>query len=191
VSAGTCAEYDWSGNHCYRESDPCRPSTLYGACKYALALVGSQIGALTGVRVATGRIFYPYGPGEAGSRLTPSVIRSLLAGKPARCTEGRQVRDFIFVDDVARAFVTLLGTNSEGPVNVASGIPVTIREVVSQIAKLIGRPELLFLGAVPTPAFEPARLVADARVLESLQFRPRYDLERGLITTIDWWSRQR
>jgi nucleoside-diphosphate-sugar epimerase len=154
-------------------------------------LVGSQIGRLSAIRIATGRIFYPYGPGEARSRLTPSIIRSLLAGKPARCTEGRQVRDFIFVEDVARAFVTLLGTDYEGPVNVASGVPVSVREVVLRIAELIGRPDLLLLGAVPTPAFEPARLVADASVLRSLQFRTRYDLERGLTTTIDWWSRQR
>jgi nucleoside-diphosphate-sugar epimerase len=189
VSAGTCAEYDWSGLEEYREGDPCRPSTLYGACKHALSSVSIQMGKQSGVQVASGRIFYPYGPGETASRLTAATIRSLLAGKPAQCTAGLQIRDFLFVEDVARAFVTLLGSDHEGPVNVASGVPVTVREVVSRIAEIIGRPDLLLLGAIPTPKFEPARLIASVAVLESLGFRKRYDLDRGLRQTIEWWSK--
>jgi nucleoside-diphosphate-sugar epimerase len=189
VSAGTCAEYDWSGIEEYREDDPCRPSTLYGACKHALSSVGFQIGKQSGVGISSGRIFYPYGPGEAASRLTAATIRSLLAGKPAQCTAGLQVRDFLFVEDVARAFVTLLGSDYEGPVNVASGAPVTVRDVVSRIGELIGRPDLLLLGAIPTPKFEPAKLVANVTVLESLGFRRGYDLDRGLRRTIEWWSK--
>ena len=50
-----------------------------------------------------------------------SVIRSLLAGEPARCSHGNQVRDYLFAEDVADAFVALLESDVTGPINIALG----------------------------------------------------------------------
>jgi nucleoside-diphosphate-sugar epimerase len=188
VIAGTCAEYRWSDPVCTEHGTPLEPGTLYGAAKHALHTVAAAHFAHAGVALAWGRIFFLYGPGEAPGRLVPSVARSLLAGEEAACTHGRQVRDFLYVEDVARAFVALLMSDVTGAVNVASGVGVPIADVAAEIGRITGRPELVRLGAVPAPSGEPAALVADVRRLrDEVGWQPELDLEAGLRRTVDTW----
>jgi nucleoside-diphosphate-sugar epimerase len=189
VGAGSCAEYDWMGAGDLREDAPLAPATLYGACK---AAVGSIAGALArepgGLSAAWGRIFFLHGPHEKPARLVPSVIGHLLRGEPAPCSHGEQVRDFLHVEDVAAGFVALLDSNVRGAVNVASGAPVAVKDVVTRIGARIGRPDLLRLGALPQPPGDPPRLVADVRRLrDEVGFQPRIGLDEGLGRTIEWW----
>ncbi len=187
VLAGTCAEYRW-GDAVLAESSPIAPHTLYGAAKNALRECVEAASPLTGVSVAWGRIFFVYGPHEAPVRFVPDVIRALLEGRAAECTEGRQRRDFMHAEDVARAFVAVLDSDWRGAVNVASGQCVALADVVHALARLVGRPELVRLGARPTPAGEPARIAADVRVLhERIGFTPRHTLETGLASVVRDW----
>jgi nucleoside-diphosphate-sugar epimerase len=118
------------------------------------------------------------------------VIISLLKGEPARCSHGNQVRDFLYVEDVADAFVALLETAVSGPVNVASGYPITIRDVINRLAEKLGRKDLIQLGILPVPANEPQLLVADVgRLTNEIRWLPKYNLDKGLDKTIDWWKR--
>ena len=187
VGAGTCAEYDWSRSGVFRESDPIAPITLYGACKSSLHMISERLGEQLGVEVSSGRVFFPYGPAEPAGRLIPSVIRSLLSGESTACTEGLQVRDYIFVEDVASAFVTLLESSFRGPVNIGSGASVPVREIVAKIGEITGRPELVRFGAIPSRAGEPHEIVADVSRLRSLGWTPRYSLQDGLERTVQWW----
>ncbi len=157
VGAGTCAEYDWSGGHCDEASTLLAPATLYGEAKHALSCVFEDAGRESGLTTAWGRIFLLYGPAEHPARLVPSVARALLRGKPANCSGGTQVRDFLYVKDVAGAFAALLDSEVTGAVNIASGQPTAVRDVVLAIAAAIGRRELLRFG---DPANEPPRLTA-------------------------------
>jgi nucleoside-diphosphate-sugar epimerase len=185
VAAGSCAEYQSQDGACVEDETPCRPSTLYGVCKNAVQEILRAYCRLTGLSSAWGRIFFLYGPAEHPDRLVASVIRALLAGRKARCTDGLQVRDFLHVQDVADAFVALLDSDVTGPVNIASGRAVEVRTVVRTIARQLGRPELVELGAVPSRPGEPAAIVADTRRLErEVGFRPTLGLEEGLARTI-------
>lgn len=191
VLAGTCAEYDWSGDGICDEYDTkINPSTVYGACKAGLRLIHEQYSRQNGASAAWGRIFHLYGPHEPGLRLVPSIAQCLLRGEPANCTHGRQVRDFLYVDDVARAFVTLLDSRMEGAVNIGSGIPTTVAEVAAMIARIVQRPDLLRLGVLPLPRTEPETLIARVDRLRELGFRPQYSQEEGLRETIEWWRRR-
>jgi nucleoside-diphosphate-sugar epimerase len=191
VVAGTCAEYDWSGNCCSEVNTALAPATLYGTCKHALQLILSAFAAQEGLSLAWGRIFFLYGPNEDPGRLVASVIQSLLKGQVARCTSGRQVRDFLHVKDVADAFVRLLASQTTGPINIASGGKTTLREVVEEIGRQMGRPDLVQFGALPDSANDPVCLVADiTRLREELEWQPRYDLKRGLAHTIEWWKKE-
>ena len=182
VTAGTCAEYSWTKGDglCREDETPVEPASLYGASKDALRRMQEALARQLGFSHAWGRIFFPYGPGEPDGRLVPSVIRSVLAGEPARCSHGRQVRDFIYVDDAARAFATVLDSGLEGPVNIGTGEGVTIAEVAQAAAAAAGRPDLLQLGALPAREGEPDRLVADAGRLRSLGFVPHFSLSQGM-----------
>jgi len=189
VLAGTCAEYDWNYGYCSEGITPTRPQTLYGTCKNSLQEILSQFSKQTGISSAWGRIFFLYGPYEAKTRLIPSVITSLLQGLPARCTDGNQIRDFLHVEDVASAFVSLLDSNVEGPVNIASVQPVALKTIIYTIADLLGKRYLVKLGVLPTPENEPSFLVADVRKLnQQVGWKPKITLEAGLKSTIEWWK---
>jgi nucleoside-diphosphate-sugar epimerase len=191
VVAGTCAEYDWRHGYCSEAQTPLLPSTLYGICKHSLQQVLAAWAEKTGVSAAWGRIFFLFGPFEHPARLVPYVIRSLLKGEPAECSHGNQIRSFLYVRDVAEAFVELLASQVSGPVNIDSGQPVALKEIIYKIAESLKRPELIRLGARPAPAHEPPLLVGDARRLfTEVNWRPRYDLDQALAETIQWWRAQ-
>lgn len=192
VMAGSCAEYDWRYGWCSERVTPLQPSTPYGQCKHALQALLAAYCGMAGLSWAWGRIFFLYGPREHPLRLVSSVIMALLREQPAPCSSGLQMRDFLHVADVAAAFVALLESNVQGAVNVASGTPVSIREVVTQIAVALGRVDLLRLGARPVAASEPPLLAADVRrLVDEVKWRPQYDLGSGLASTIAWWRDNR
>lgn len=186
VMAGTCAEYDWSYAQCSEASTPCQPATLYGVAKHATRLLLEAWARQTGMSSAWGRIFFLYGPDEYPARLVPSVISSLVDGKPARCTHGEQSRDFMYVEDVAAAFVALLDSDVEGNVNIASGHPALLKDIVYAIADQLGRRDLVELGAIPANPADPAALVADvSRLRDEVGFVPQYPLQKGIERTIE------
>ncbi len=192
VHAGTCAEYDWSCGMCSEHRTPLRPSTLYGASKQAVGAAVTAYGAAHGPPTAWGRVFFLYGPGEHPQRLLPSVIGALLERRPVGVTHGRQVRDFMHVADVAGAFAALVAREDvQGPVNIASGEPVSLRELIGLVSARLDGAGLVRFGERPTPAGEPPVLLADTRRLrDEAGFTSRFDLESGLEDAIAWWRTQ-
>ncbi|MFQ5851464.1 MAG: NAD-dependent epimerase/dehydratase family protein [Candidatus Binatia bacterium] len=189
VFAGTCAEYDWSAEYLSEKTTPLVPRSLYGVTKNSLRLCVEKAAGQLGLSMAWGRIFFLYGPHEQAKRLIPSVITSLISRKPVACTHGRQRRDFMHVSDVARAFVDLMESTWEGPINIASGEAVMIKTVVDLIGEIVGHHDLIEFGGLETPSDEPACLSADVEILRKrIGFVPRYNLETGLQNTIEWWN---
>lgn len=188
VMAGTCAEYRWDGELLDELSSPIEPSTLYGRCKAATLGEATRIAAEHGVSLAWGRIFFMYGPAEHPSRLVASVARGLLRGERVPTTKGSQVRDFLHVDDVAGAFAALLESGVQGPVNIASGLPSTVREIVTLTASAAVGLDRVDFGALPMRAEDPARILGDpVRLTDEVGFRPTISLAEGLGATVDWW----
>jgi nucleoside-diphosphate-sugar epimerase len=73
-------------------------------------------------------------------------------------------------------------------VNVSSGRATQIRDIVLTLGNLLGRPELIQLGALPARANDAPMVVGDnARISTELRWQPKFELETGLKHTIDWW----
>jgi len=188
VMAGTCAEYDWDYGFCSPAVTPLRPATLYGVCKHALQMMLHAFSLQTGLSSAWGRIFFLYGPYEHPARFVSSIIGSLLRNEPARCTHGNQIRDYLYVEDVASAFVALLRSEVTGPVNISSGRPVTLRELALAAADCIGSRERLQFGALPSPPNEPLLIIGDNRCLaDEVGWTPTFDLAAGMARTVSFW----
>jgi len=189
VGAGSCAEYDWKYGYCSEDTTPLAPATLYGACKHALHIVLAAFAAQTGLSAAWGRIFFVYGPYENSDRLIPYVINSLLKNELVRCSHGNQIRDFLYVGDVAQALFELLKNEISGPVNIASGKPIVLKEMIYMIAEKLDRENLIALGAIPAAENEPPLLLADVhRLTHEIEWSPRFTLDEGLDLTINWWK---
>lgn len=182
--AGSCAEYEWGGMEPLEERrSPMRPRTLYGVSKDALRRVLESYASDTGLGWAWGRIFLLYGPGEDRRRFVASIIRALQSGTPAEMSHGRQIRDFLHADDVAGALVAIHASGVTGPVNVASGFPVTLLEVAQAVQRRLGG-EIAAGARQPAPD-DPPSLVADvARLRSEVGFVPQFDLATGLDATI-------
>jgi nucleoside-diphosphate-sugar epimerase len=187
VIAGTCAEYDWNYGLCTEEITPLSPCTLYGTCKNACRQITTAYANQVNLSLAWGRIFFPYGPCEKGERLVPSVIQALLKENPISCTHGNQFRDFIFVQDAADAFVELLESEVVGPVNIGSGQPTKIKEVVKLLVELVGgtREDPVRFGAITPPPNDPPFLIANVgRISNEVGWKPRWQLREGLLETV-------
>jgi nucleoside-diphosphate-sugar epimerase len=185
VFAGTCAEYEWADQtHCVEAVTPLVPATLYGTAKHALHTLVER----SGVSAAWGRVFFVFGPHEHPARLASSVASALVRGEPAETSAGTQVRDFLYSEDLADAFVALLDSDVEGAVNLASGDPRPIHEVVEAFGAAAGRPDLLRIGARPSNPAEPSVLTASVdRLRDEVAWTPPRTLEQRIADTVAWW----
>ncbi|MFT5123047.1 MAG: nucleoside-diphosphate-sugar epimerase [Kiritimatiellia bacterium] len=188
VLAGTCFEYDLHQGFLNEAQTPAEPDSLYGTCKNSLRQVAQSYAEQHNISLAWGRIFFLYGPHEYASRLVASVTNALLRGEDAKCSHGRQVRDFMHVQDVADAFVALMESPVTGTVNIASGAPTTLKDIVMTLAALTGGEALVKMGTYPSPENEPPVILADTRRLnQEVGWKPSMDLQAGLADTVAWW----
>lgn len=169
------------------ESAPCRPLSPYGLHKLLAEQYLLGAAHLYGLEVVVLRYANVYGPGqEAGLEggVVASFVERALAGLPLRVEgDGLQTRDFVFVDDVARANLLALTAAAPGAVlNVGTGQQVSVRQLAEQVLALIGERPLE--AAPPRPgdirhsALDPA---AAARVLG---WRAEVPLDEGLRRTV-------
>ena len=187
VAAGTCAEYVGNAGECHEEKTPLLPSTLYGSSKHALERELHSCSKRNGFSYAWGRVFHLYGPHEDPARLVAYAVRSLLRGEQALCSDGLQLLDLLHVVDVASAFVRLLESGVTEAVNIGSGNPVVVREVLNEIGRQIGQPQLIRLGAKPSAANTTRLWANTVKLAKEVGWAPHYDLAGGIKQTIEWW----
>jgi len=158
VGIGTCFEYDLGAGTLSVET-PLRPSTPYAASKAAAFLALSHYLPQQGVEFAWCRLFYLYGEGEDKRRLVPYLRARLSAGEPAELSSGTQVRDYLDVREAARMIVERALGAGQGPVNICSGTPVTVRALAERISDEYGRRDLLCFGARADNPVDPPFVV--------------------------------
>ena len=97
VGCGSCYEYDWTDGYCGEDRTAREPDSVYGSCKNALRQMLFAAANRDDFVVGWGRLFFLYGPNENPSRLVSSIICSLLAGEPAKCSHGKQILSLIHI----------------------------------------------------------------------------------------------
>ena len=136
------------------------------------------------------RLFLTYGPGQDNKRFLPQIIKGCLDDKIFPTSAGKQLRDFCYVSDTVEAiFQTLINPDVDGQVfNVASGEPISIRTMIENIQKLIGKGKPVY-GRIPNRPGENMELYADiTKIKKILNWRPHVNLEEGLHQTIKWYA---
>lgn len=191
VSIGSSDEYG-DAPAPQRESRREAPISAYSCAKVACAHFLQMVYRTEDFPAATLRLFLTYGPGQDDRRFLPQIIRACVAGKPFPASEGHQLRDFCFVQDTVEAiFAALESPAARGEViNVASGKPVSIRQVIETVRELVGGGKPLY-GQVPYRRGENMELFADTTKAKSiLNWEPKTALALGLKRTIEWVSGQ-
>ena len=192
VMSGSCAEYDWqnaSTDPLHETTTPCIPHMPYGDAKLETLHACSEF-MDAGASIAWGRLFFLMGPAENPLRLVPAIVRPLLSGKRASMSAGTQIRDFMDVDDAAGAFVALAASNVTGPVNIASGEGLALREIAQYAFDIIANGEL-GLGDLPMRPVDPPVLLADVdRLTQEVGYTWQYDWKSSIDRCIAYWRTQ-
>ncbi|CAA9537898.1 MAG: UDP-glucose 4-epimerase [uncultured Solirubrobacteraceae bacterium] len=171
------------------EDAPIRPLAAYGQDKFAAEGLCHLYRRLHGMSTVCLRYSNVYGPrqdplGEGGV-IAIFCGKAVLGGEPVIFGDGRQTRDFMYVGDVVAANLAALESDTAGSINVATGVEVSVLDLLDVLGRL--RPE-----AELVPRHEPARLgeierscLDPALAAELLGWRAQTGLEDGLRATLD------
>jgi UDP-glucose 4-epimerase len=168
------------------------PAGLYGASKLFGESLTRAYAEQAGCEHVVLRLGHIYGPGESRYRkLVPETIRRVLRGQPPRqYGEGRDLRDLLYVGDVAEAIVraATLPLGDKYVINIASGKSVEIRRIVQLISEIAG-----YRGPIEqhASASRPLSIEFDTRLMrETLGLWPTVSLEDGLHREVAWFREQ-
>jgi len=158
IGIGTCFEYDT--DQCLLSiNTPLNPKSIYAASKSSAFQLLTQIFSVSEVEFSWCRLFYLYGDGEDTRRLVAYIKQKLSIGETVELTSGNQIRDFLDVRDAAKMIVEESLGSLQGPINICSGIPITVRQIAENIADHFGRRDLLKFGARPDNLIDPPCVV--------------------------------
>jgi len=181
-------EPGWSS----REDDPLRPSSPYSASK-----AGGDLQVLAGVRTfgvnaSVTRGSNTYGPNQYPEKLLPLFATNALDGEPLPLYgDGRQVRDWMHVDDHCSGIDVVLREGEPGEVyNVAANEEHENVELVRLIVEHLGV-DPSAIRHVEDRAGHDRRYSLDATKLRALGWTPRREWANGIRTTIDWYRDNR
>lgn len=171
------------------EEHPTRPFLPYGASKYSGELTLRSMYEAVGLSVVIGRSFVIYGPGEdprtAGGEVS-QFLRWQLNEMPIPVVGDidRKTRDFVHVQDVCRALITLAESGKAGEAyNIGTGEEVSMRALADAVGNATGRPARL--QADTSQMEDSFRLVADISKLRDIGYEPGVTLEKGLKSLAD------
>jgi dTDP-6-deoxy-L-talose 4-dehydrogenase (NAD+) len=169
VVAGTCLEYGMQTGELVEDAC-CAPTTAYGLAKDALRRELQALRAVHPFGLTWARLFYTYGEGQA-----PTSLYALLCAAAQRgdatfdMSDGKQLRDFLPVQEVARSIVQLaVSTRDAGVVNICSGKPTSVRDQVERWMDDHGWHFDLNCGRYPYPDYETPAFWGSRRKLDSL-----------------------
>lgn len=167
------------------------PTSPYAVSKLAAENYVHTIGQLWSMETVSLRIFNAYGPGQAippiHAPVIPAFVQQILgSGSVIIHGDGRQVRDYIYVDDVVAALVTaatMEGINRQ-TINIGTGIGCSINELVTKIEQVTGRKAQTIVNN--TASAGVLKLIADTNQAKNLlKFTPKITLAEGLALLID------
>lgn len=192
VIAGTCAEYDWSHGHCIEDVTPLLGRSLYARTKLDLRDRAYRLAEETGLELAWARVFFLFGGAERRERLVPTIINQLLSGNRAKCSDGDLIRDFLYVDDVARAISAVLDNDFVGDINIASGQPISFRDFVTRFAMKLDAASRIDFGHFRRGPDEPDEITAaTSKLNDTVGWSPTIDFDTAVDRTIARWRNGR
>jgi len=174
-----------------KENNICKPKMIYGRSKLMATNFLLKKNKLERFPLTILRFFQVYGPFQKTNRLIPFVISSSLKNKNFNCSEGSQLRDFLYVDDAIESIIkSLKREESNGKIiNIGYGTPIEVKKIILMINALIkkGKPKF---GRLSLRIDESKNIYPDLRVAKKiLGWKNKTSLQKGLIKTIQFYKK--
>jgi dTDP-glucose 4,6-dehydratase len=183
---------DLSAGGSAAETDPIKPSSPYSVAKAAGDLHIPAYARTFGVNASITRGSNTYGPNQYPEKLIPLMTTNALAGEPLPVYgDGRQIRDWLWVEDHCAGIELVLREGAAGEVyNVGGDDERENVEIVSRILELTGADESL-IRHVEDRAGHDRRYSLDTAKLRALGWEPRKPFEQGIAETVAWYRENR
>ncbi|MGA8574696.1 MAG: dTDP-glucose 4,6-dehydratase [Candidatus Cybelea sp.] len=171
------------------EEDPLRPRSPYAASKAAGDLLAFAYRETYGAPVLVTRGSNTYGPYQFPEKIVPLFITNLIDDRPVPVYgDGLQIRDWLYVEDHARAVLHVLDRGEVGHVyNVSGGTPRTNLELTRLLAKGCGRSMATHVEHVTDRPGHDRRYAVNSAKLHKLGWEPQMPFETGIARTIEWY----
>lgn len=172
-----------------RETDPLLPRSPYAACKASADLLVLAFASTYRLNTLVTRGSNTFGPHQYPEKLIPLFVTSAIDDQPLPLyADGRQVRDWLHVDDHCRAIERVLRQGEPGAVyNVGAGNEMPNIQLTREILDLLGKPESL-IRYVEDRAGHDRRYSVDASKLKALGWAPRESFPAALAQTVRWYQ---
>jgi len=190
VNTGSSSEYGFK-DHAPSETEWLEPNSDYAVTKASATLFCRYTAQRRKVHLSTLRLYSVYGPYEEPARLMPTLIVRGLSGKLPPLVDPDVMRDYVYVEDVTKAYL-LAATNPDqepGAVyNVGTGVQTSLREVVNAARQIMGIAVEPEWGAMPNRRWDTNIWVADNRKIRTeLSWQPRHSFEQGFRLMVNWF----
>ena len=185
VQVGSSNEYGRARSP-QNEQIKCKPVSTYGKAKLLSTKYLIKMFKKKNFPSVVLRLYQAYGPKQDTNRLIPQAIDSFLNNKEFNSTEGKQLRDFIHVDDVIKAIIKSLITDSARGqiINIGSGKPKTIKSIIIKILKFINKGKINF-GKIQMRKDEILKIYPNIKKANKvLNWYPMISFSKGIYHTI-------
>lgn len=173
------------------EDAPLSAANPYAASKIAMEVIGESFYKTDGFDVAILRYFNPYGPGERHDPEThavPNFIKAALEKRPIPLYwKGEQTRDFIYVEDLARAHASVLELSGYNVFNVGSEAGTKISDIVTKLSDIVGY-EVEVEDKGERKGDVMANYASSAKLKEATGWEAKFGLEEGLRKTVEYFK---
>ena len=190
VQTGSSSEYGLNSASPNEQSELI-PNSHYAVSKASLSLLCKYYGKVLRQPVVHLRLYSVYGPFEEPSRLIPTLIKAANKGHFPKLVHSQISRDFIYIDDVISAFLTV-GTKLKpkhfgDSFNVGTGKKTTIRQLALLTQKLFQLKDKPQFGQMINRRWDLANWYGNYdKMLSVFGWKPKYILEKGLLLTAAW-----
>jgi len=176
----------------FRETDPLEPNSPYAASKAAADLLVRSYVVTYGLPALITRSSNNFGPYQFPEKVIPLFITNILEGKPVPLYgDGRNIRDWLFVEDNCRAIDLVLQKGVCGEIyNIGAGNELMNIDLTRRILALLGKDQSWITPVADRLGHDRRYSIATAKI-RSLGFRPRRDFARALAYTIAWYRDNR
>ena len=177
----------------FTEETPLAPSSPYSSSKAGSDLLALAYAHTFGMHVVVTRCSNNYGPFQFPEKLIPLMIANAIRDLPLPVYgDGRNVRDWIHVEDHCRGLLAALERGKKGEVyNFGASSERRNIEIVKQVLALVGKPESLIQYVKDRPGHDRRYAIDASKVRRELGWAPRHAFEQALGETVGWYREHR
>ena len=172
-----------------KETHITNPTSVYSESKISAEKLCEMYSKSYGLNISVLRLFSTYGPKNSEYKVESRIITQLLSNRSIKIGNLTPKRDFVYIDDVIRAFqIVIKNLKNFNIYNVGSERSYSIQEVCNILKKLSGKKIPIITDKTKLRKNDTKNVVSDCSKIKKLGWKPKISINKGLELTLDWYA---